>query len=299
MRQKNLLVFDFEEGESEEIISYIKHNMDFIRNHCLVFHFNIDLNFEGFLKENEIDFFQVHNEHIFQQHRNKKHNPNLSPLEAKAQSLIEPRLINQNLQKLIDSLPQDKSALNQQNSIPKKIKITFDSVNSDKIITQPMESQDAQDLSIQSNEKDSQSSVLETDSTFQETQTQNSLSQDLNNQLVLQYGNNVTYSKALPYLLFQRAIRSGEELNLHAHATFLKSINVGAVIKTSGNLQIYGKCDGILESFGDYIIIKECCAGRISLQGVNLERKMLKEFEHNTKLKILTVENGMIQIAEL
>ncbi|RDU61555.1 hypothetical protein [Helicobacter sp. MIT 14-3879] len=103
-------------------------------------------------------------------------------------------------------------------------------------------------------------------------------------------------SKLLPCKIFKRTIRSGEELVLHSHNVFLKGVNAGAFIKSHGNLEIYGKCEGNLECFGNYIIIRHFFMGRISLQGINLERKMLDDLRKDNEVKMIFTENGKIQI---
>lgn len=106
-------------------------------------------------------------------------------------------------------------------------------------------------------------------------------------------------SKPVPMETFSRAIRSGEEIVVGTHATFLKDIHAGASIKSYGNLHIYGKCNGILECFGDYIIVNEFAMGRITLQNRDLEGKMLEAVKKSKNLKMLTIENGALSLHEL
>ena len=105
--------------------------------------------------------------------------------------------------------------------------------------------------------------------------------------------------RLLPCKIFRRSIRSGEELILHSHNVFLKWINAGAFIRSHGNLEVYGRCEGNLECFGDYIIIRHFAMGRIALQGLNLESKMLDELRSSSEVRMITVEDGQIKIAAL
>lgn len=110
---------------------------------------------------------------------------------------------------------------------------------------------------------------------------------------------NSLYTKAMRMETFRRTIRSGEEITLESHAIFTKDIHAGAFIKSYGNLHVYGKCNGVLECLGDYIIIGEFAMGRISLQNIDLEGKMLEAVKNSKKLKMLTIENGVISLCEL
>ncbi len=115
----------------------------------------------------------------------------------------------------------------------------------------------------------------------------------------IRYGNEVLRFSSLPMVVFKRKIRSGEELDLQSDATFLRDISSGASIKVLGNVHVYSKCQGNLESLGDYIIIKDAFSGRISLKGIVLERELLKEINDRERLKMLTIENQKFKITEV
>ncbi|RDU72555.1 hypothetical protein CQA66_04415 [Helicobacter aurati] len=109
----------------------------------------------------------------------------------------------------------------------------------------------------------------------------------------------VADSSLLPCKIFKRPIRSGEELVLRSHNVFLRGINAGAFIRSYGNLEIYGKCEGTLECLGEYIIIRQFTMGRISLQGINLERKMLESLKENNEVRMIFIENATIRVITL
>ncbi len=258
MRQRHLAVFEFEQGADEEIINYIKNNIDFIKNHCLAFHNDISMELKELLKELNIDFFRVYNKSIF---KNSK-----------------------NYQQIKDSMNNTQNK--HENLITKKISFNLD--DSEQVVMKTIESKINEN---KDNDKD-----LSTEN------INNKIKQDLKIDLNLQelklFGKNVFLYKPLSSLVFNRSIRSGEDLVLHSNAIFLLSINVGAIIKSYGNLHIYGKCDGILECFGDYIIIKEFSMGRISLKGIDLEGKVLEIVKNSTKLKMITIEDNSIKVCE-
>jgi len=72
-------------------------------------------------------------------------------------------------------------------------------------------------------------------------------------------------------LIFDRIIRSGEEINSKNNLIFLNRINAGAKIKSSGNIEVYGECEGMIECDGDYLIIKRNKKGLIFFKGVEIK----------------------------
>ena len=72
-------------------------------------------------------------------------------------------------------------------------------------------------------------------------------------------------------LIFDRIIRSGEEINSKNNLIFLNRINAGAKIKSSGNIEIYGECEGIIECEGDYLIVKRNKKGLIFFRGAEIK----------------------------
>lgn len=272
MRQRHLCVFEFEKGSFDEILAYIQYNADFMRDRLLAFHDDITPEIREFLCTLGAMPFKVENQKILQSGKVKQ---------------------------LITEAPMQENSIishnDKQNIAVKKIKITLDSNDSAHVVMDSndenlnqknIESVSISNTSISSISKDSKLDSINTqDSTIQANiPAQNGFANDI---------------ESMPMVTFKRTIRSGEEIILESHATFIKDIHEGALIKSSGNLHIYGKCHGILECFGDYIVIGEFDMGRISLQNIIVEGKMLEKLKSSKKLKMLTIENGKISLCEL
>jgi len=73
-------------------------------------------------------------------------------------------------------------------------------------------------------------------------------------------------------LIFDKIIRSGEEINSKNNLIFLNRINAGAKIKSSGNIEVYGECEGMIECEGDYLIVKRNKKGLIFFKGVEIKK---------------------------
>jgi len=65
------------------------------------------------------------------------------------------------------------------------------------------------------------------------------------------------YIKETKTKIYDKIIRSGEELNLDINAIFLNRINAGAKITTTAGIEIYQKNEGLIVADGDYLIVKE------------------------------------------
>ncbi len=57
--------------------------------------------------------------------------------------------------------------------------------------------------------------------------------------------------------VFKRVIRAGEEIDTNENLVFLERINPGAVIKTTGNIEIFAENLGKVECEGEYAILKK------------------------------------------
>ncbi|MWV61997.1 hypothetical protein DCO58_06590 [Helicobacter saguini] len=202
-----------------------------------------------------------------------------------------------------DSINSQDSKQND-NLKPKKIKLSLD-LESNKIITSVVESslKDSNNPNfieskiIESKTTQDSKDSIESKSTIDSIKLIESSINTKKDSINNNFGNNVT-SNNLPTITFNRAVRNGEELILNANAIFLKNINSGAKIITQGNLQIYANCEGNIESFGDFIMLKKFNGTKIALKNISLEAKMLSRLK-DSKLKILNVENGIIKVADL
>lgn len=303
MRQRKIVVLEFKQNESDKIIEYITQNMYFIGTHCLAFDFKIDGKLRKFLQDKNLSYFYVKNSNIFKDSKSEI---------RKNETNIESNLA---LKDTAESKGLD-SNITTQTTMTKKIKISLDSENN-AIITSVIESnitesnitESAFRESVESKREDSivspqdsinldsiklqnsQDFIPQKDSkNLAISQSQIQADSNIHNNL----GSNVSQNNLIN-LTFNRSVRNGEVLDLNANAIFLKNINAGAVIKTKGNLQIFAKCSGNIESSGDFIVLKSFNGGKISLQNINLEGKMLDKLK-DSNLKILSVENGEIKI---
>ncbi|WP_456480065.1 septum site-determining protein MinC [Nautilia sp.] len=57
-------------------------------------------------------------------------------------------------------------------------------------------------------------------------------------------------------VIYDKIIRSGEEIKSEDNLIFLNRINAGAKIVTSGNVEIFAECEGFVKCDGDYLIVK-------------------------------------------
>lgn len=302
MRQRKIVVLEFKQNESDKIIEYITQNMYFIGTHCLAFDFKIDGKLRKFLQDKNLSYFYVKNSNIFKDSKSEI---------RKNETNIESNLA---LKDTAESKGLD-SNITTQTTMTKKIKISLDSENN-AIITSVIESNITESnitesafREVESKREDSivspqdsinldsiklqnsQDFIPQKDSkNLAISQSQIQADSNIHNNL----GSNVSQNN-LTNLTFNRSVRNGEVLDLNANAIFLKNINAGAVIKTKGNLQIFAKCSGNIESSGDFITLKSFNGGKISLQNINLEGKMLDKLK-DSNLKILSVENGEIKI---
>jgi len=71
-------------------------------------------------------------------------------------------------------------------------------------------------------------------------------------------------------VIFDKIIRSGEEINLNSHAVFLNRINPGAKIVTKAPIELFEENDGLVIADGEYIIVKKNINGTIIFKGIEL-----------------------------
>ena len=84
-------------------------------------------------------------------------------------------------------------------------------------------------------------------------------------------------------IIYDKIIRSGEEIESEDNLIFLNRINAGAKIKTTGNVEIFDECEGFVSCEGEYIIVKKNVKGTILFKG--------SDIENVDKLTVFT-ENG-------
>lgn len=265
MRQRHVCVFEFEQGSSDEILAYIQYNADFMRDRLLAFNTDVTPEIRDFLHSLGAMPFKVENKKLLQQGKVKEFSEQI-PVQKESKS-----------------------------TATQKIKITLDSSDLTHVVMETIADTQTQSLPVKSSKE---SLCVRTTAKDSEKVLSQSLPKKMNEENLSANVNEKSMNANMHLETFKRTIRSGEEITTES-AIFTKDINAGAFIKSYGNLHIYGKCNGILECFGDYIIIGEFAMGRISLQNINLEGKMLEAVKSSKKLKMLTVENGVISLCEL
>jgi len=86
--------------------------------------------------------------------------------------------------------------------------------------------------------------------------------------------------------IFDKIIRSGEEIVSSDNLIFLKRINAGARIESSGNIEIFDENEGVVICNGEYLIIKKN-RGTIIFNGENLGEVDKLTFFSKDKVKVL------------
>ncbi|WP_199764506.1 septum site-determining protein MinC [Helicobacter bizzozeronii] len=99
--------------------------------------------------------------------------------------------------------------------------------------------------------------------------------------------------------IFERNIRSGEEIDSAFSLVFLGNINHGAKIYSDQNISVYGRCEGIIICMGVCMIIRNIHSSHIAFQGVVLDPTQLARINQNTKLKLITKNDDMITIKDI
>ncbi len=99
--------------------------------------------------------------------------------------------------------------------------------------------------------------------------------------------------------IFERHIRSGEEIDSLSSLIFLGNINHGAKIVSEQNISIYGRCEGIIICMGVCMVLKNVYSAHITFQGEILNDVMLARINENDKLKLITRNDDIIKIKDI
>lgn len=94
-------------------------------------------------------------------------------------------------------------------------------------------------------------------------------------------------------------VRSGEEIQAEGDLVVLGNINNGARVVAEGNVSIFGKCDGILTSGGQYIILRSVGSRHVVFGGEILSEKFIEVINSSNALKIITKNGDNISIKEI
>ncbi|MGL2393614.1 septum site-determining protein MinC [Helicobacter pylori] len=99
--------------------------------------------------------------------------------------------------------------------------------------------------------------------------------------------------------IYERNIRSGEEIYSANHLIFLGNIHNGAKIISEGSVSVYGVCEGAIVCFGEYLILKEVKSAQIVFQNKILSLKEVERLLVNKNIKIITKNDDMLDIKEV
>ncbi len=91
-------------------------------------------------------------------------------------------------------------------------------------------------------------------------------------------------------LLYQKPVRSGEEIIHEGDITIFGRVNSAAKVLCTGNVRVFGRIDGLVQCDGEYMIAKEVGKGYIVFNGDILEKEL---FDGNLK-KITRSEEGAV-----
>ncbi|MBH0282548.1 septum site-determining protein MinC [Helicobacter pylori] len=99
--------------------------------------------------------------------------------------------------------------------------------------------------------------------------------------------------------IYERNIRSGEEIYSANHLIFLGNIHNGAKIISESCVSVYGVCEGAIVCFGEYLILKEVKSAQIVFQNKILSLKEVERLLVNKNIKIITKNDDILDIKEV
>ncbi|MGL2678279.1 septum site-determining protein MinC [Helicobacter pylori] len=99
--------------------------------------------------------------------------------------------------------------------------------------------------------------------------------------------------------IYERNIRSGEEIYSANHLIFLGNIHNGAKIISEGCVSVYGVCEGAIVCFGECLILKEVKSAQIVFQNQILSLKEVERLLVNKNIKIITKNDDILDIKEV
>ncbi|WQU39546.1 septum site-determining protein MinC [Helicobacter pylori] len=99
--------------------------------------------------------------------------------------------------------------------------------------------------------------------------------------------------------IYERNIRSGEEIYSANHLIFLGNIHNGAKIISEGSVSVYGVCEGAIVCFGECLILKEVKSAQIVFQNQIFSLKEVERLLVNKNIKIITKNDDVLDIKEV
>ncbi|MEF3192263.1 MAG: hypothetical protein K6347_06955 [Campylobacterales bacterium] len=98
--------------------------------------------------------------------------------------------------------------------------------------------------------------------------------------------------------LYDRPIRSGEEIRCSGDLAVMGRVNSGAKVYVNGNGAFFDVIDGWVECEGEYLLCRELGKGSIMLKGNRIHPDWLRKHDPK-KMKKITLVNGQISVKEL
>ncbi|NPA82289.1 MAG: septum site-determining protein MinC [Epsilonproteobacteria bacterium] len=102
--------------------------------------------------------------------------------------------------------------------------------------------------------------------------------------------------KGVKTLVFNRPIRSGEEIVTKGDLVIFGRVNSGSKIKAEGNVEIFGEIDSLVECEGDFMLIRKIGLGNVIFNGEILEKGL---FTDMNRVKKVVMNNGKIEIKDI
>ncbi|AFI06613.1 septum site-determining protein MinC [Helicobacter cetorum] len=99
--------------------------------------------------------------------------------------------------------------------------------------------------------------------------------------------------------IYERNIRSGEEIYSSQNLIFLGNIHNGAKIVSEGCVSVYGFCEGAIVCFGECLTLREVKSAQIVFQNKILSLKEMECLRENKNLKIITKKSDILDIKEI
>ncbi|NWF66130.1 MAG: septum formation inhibitor [Campylobacterales bacterium] len=94
--------------------------------------------------------------------------------------------------------------------------------------------------------------------------------------------------------VFNRTIRSGEEINTDYDIVVFGRVNNGSKIISKGNVEIFGNVEGMVICDGSYMILKSVKSDNIFFNGENIDKNSF-----DGKIKKVYLNENNIEIKEL
>jgi septum site-determining protein MinC len=101
-------------------------------------------------------------------------------------------------------------------------------------------------------------------------------------------------NKDVNRLIYNRPIRSGEEIDVQKDVTIFGRVNSGSRIFCSGNMEIFGQIHGTVICSGEFLILKNIKTGVVMFHDRLLDKKQFDD-----SIKKVTIKNGNLDIEEL